>query len=46
MIKIHSEADGSFTAFLNDWDLCKWEAELREPPTQPGRSVSFIPRHA
>jgi hypothetical protein len=41
MIKICPEKDGTYIAFLNDWDLCKWESDLIKPPTQPGRSVSL-----
>ena len=40
MIKIRADADGSYDAFLNDWDLAKWSEDLSHAATQPGRSVS------
>lgn len=39
MIDIRRSEAGTFRAFLNDWDQCKWDDE-DSGPTQPGRSVS------
>jgi hypothetical protein len=40
MIDIRRSEAGTFRAFLNDWDLCKWRLDEESGPTQLVRSVS------
>ena len=42
LIQVRPSVPGIDEAFLNDWDLCKWEEDLAFSATQPGRSVCTV----